>query len=614
MSFNRLIRMGETKMNRQKGNGFKDMANVCLEESRVSTATSYVVEEPRLSEGATVTSYVAEEPRLSEGSAVTSYVAEKIEYLEKYEADVVGSDGEKSQLQDCNPSINEDECDFLLKDDDESGLCPDFGGSHEMNDLPDKYGFYLSPAFCVHNKVCLIENGTKVVVGLCDDNDYQLKKRIRRVFEISEFSGRKLEFVKLSEEQCCRSIARLLADEEYFNNDLRGRNPADCIGGYDGKERRDIEKKASESFLHPDSACDEQEVMQTELSGSPAVNILDSVMIEALSSNVSDIHLEPVFAEDGKKSLVIRFRKDGELFVYKSFDFSLLEPVLVRIKILAGLKTEENRRPQDGRFLWRNSNFSADVRVSIIPLWNGESAVLRLLRTASSPVNLLELGFSSCHVNDFNWILSLRNNLVLVAGPTGAGKTTTIAGMVSRLASERRKIITIEDPVEYRIPGVTQIEVKPGIKFDFEDALRHVFRHDPDVLMIGEIRDVQTAATAVRAAVTGHLVLATVHASGACSAVIRLLDMGVEPYILASVFGAAVAQCLVPSVAGGRTVIAEILRGTEDVRRLIANKPTVSEIASCMRSHGMVSMREDFEYKKALGIIDAGSIAEGEWC
>ena len=186
--------------------------------------------------------------------------------------------------------------------------------------------------------------------------------------------------------------------------------------------------------------------------------------------------------------------------------------------------------------------------------------------------------------------------------------------MVSRLASERRKIITIEDPVEYRIPGVTQIEVKPGIKFDFEDALRHVFRHDPDVLMIGEIRDVQTAATAVRAAVTGHLVLATVHASGACSAVIRLLDMGVEPYILASVFGAAVAQCLVPSVAGGRTVIAEILRGTEDVRRLIAKKPTVSEIASCMRSHGMVSMREDFEYKKALGIIDAGSIAEGEWC
>ena len=241
--------------------------------------------------------------------------------------------------------------------------------------------------------------------------------------------------------------------------------------------------------------------------------------------------------------------------------------------------------------------------MSVIPLWNGESAVLRLLKTAASPVNLLELGFSDCHISDFNKILSLRNSLVLVAGPTGAGKTTTIAGMVSHLASERRKIITIEDPVEYRIPGVTQIEVKPGTQFDFEDALRHVFRHDPDVLMIGEIRDAQTAATAVRAAVTGHLVLATVHASSACAAVIRLLDMGVEPYILASVFGAAVSQCLVPGVVGGRTVVAEILRGTEEIRRLIASKPAVSEMAICMRMQGMISMQEDFELKKTVGEI-----------
>ena len=443
------------------------------------------------------------------------------------------------------------------------------GQTADPRGLEENSGFYLSPAFCAHNKVCIIENGEKIIVGMCDIGNHQLIKRIRNVFDISELGDRQLEFVKISEEQCCRSVGRILAEE-------------DCMSSV---------------------SDDEPSLVQTELAGSPAVSILDSVMMEALSSSVSDIHFEPVVAEDGKKSLSIRFRKDGELFLYKSVDFSLLEPVFVRIKMLAGLKTEENRRPQDGRFLWRNSNFSSDVRVSVIPLWNGESAVLRLLKTAASPVNLLELGFSDCHISDFNKILSLRNSLVLVAGPTGAGKTTTIAGMVSHLASERRKIITIEDPVEYRIPGVTQIEVKPGIQFDFEDALRHVFRHDPDVLMIGEIRDAQTAATAVRAAVTGHLVLATVHASSACAAVIRLLDMGVEPYILASVFGAAVSQCLVPAAAGGRTVVAEILRGTEEIRRLIATKPAVSEMAICMRMQGMISMQEDFELKKTVGEI-----------
>ena len=506
----------------------------------------------------------------------------------------VSTDTENAQISDYAqksanlPEFDESECDFLLKDDDENeSVC-------EMQKLPGKCSFYLSPAFCAHNKVCIVENGKKVVVGLCDDSDYQLKKRIRHVFDISEFGHRVLEFVKISEEQCCRSVARILADEECLSN-VSG--SADSAGdGIAGAESTDVWKSGADES--------ETELVQTTFSSSPAVSILDSVMMEALALNVSDIHFEPVVAENGKKSLVIRFRKDGELFVYKNTDFSLLEPVFVRIKILAGLRTEESRRPQDGRFLWRNGNFSADVRVSIIPLWTGESAVLRLLRTASAPVNLLELGFSDCHINDFNKILSLRNGLVLVAGPTGAGKTTTIAGMVSRLASERRKIITIEDPVEYRIPGVTQIEVKPDIKFDFDDALRHVFRHDPDVLMIGEIRDAQTAATAVRAAVTGHLVLATVHASSACAAVIRLLDMGIEPYILASVFGAAVAQSLVPATTGGRTVVAEVLRGTEPIRHLITEKRTVSAMALCMRMQGMISIQEDFEFKKAVGIID----------
>ncbi len=449
-----------------------------------------------------------------------------------------------------------------------------------MPSSPERAGFYLSPAFCLHNKVCVIEDGDKVTVGICNMEDYTLKKRIRSVFDMSNPQGRTLDFIEVSEEQCCRSIARVLAD---ISSD----------------------SKAGDSLVGVEP---ELSFPTAELTDSPAVSILDSAIMEALTANVSDIHFEPVVSQAGNKRLVIRFRKNGNLTVYKKMELSFLEPVLLRIKMLAGLRTEESRRPQDGRFMWRNSNFSADIRVSTIPLWNGESAVLRLIKTAATPVLLSELGFSQTHLSLFSRMLARRNSLVLVAGPTGAGKTTTIAGMVSLLVSERRKIITIEDPVEYRIPGVTQIEVKPDIQFDFDDALRHVFRHDPDVLMIGEIRDGQTAVTAVRAAVTGHLVLATVHASNACSAVIRLLDMGIEPYLLSSVFGASVSQCLVPAAAGGRTVVAEVLSGTEPVRQLIAEKPTVSSLAKCMHEQGMVSLQEDFDVKKAAGIIGESEV------
>lgn len=461
--------------------------------------------------------------------------------------------------------------------------------------LPEISVFSLSPAFCLHNKVCVLENGERVTVGICDMEDHLTKSRIRRFFDASETMGRPLEFVKVSEEECCRSIARVLAD----------------ITAESGEKEAGKKGTGQSDGLSEGQSDGGQSFPSSELMESPAVSILDSVIIEALTGKASDIHFEPVDGQDGGKKLVIRFRQNGDLLVYKETEISFLEGVLLRIKMLSGLKTEESRRPQDGRFLWRSSTFSADIRVSIIPLWNGESAVLRLISTSSAPVKLSELGFSEAHLSSFYRILSRRNSLVLVAGPTGAGKTTTLAGMLSYLVSEHRKIITIEDPVEYRIPGVTQIEVKPGIQFDFADALRHVFRHDPDVLMIGEIRDSQTAVTAVRAAVTGHLVLATVHASNACSSVIRLLDMGIEPYLLASVFGAAVSQCLVPAAAGGRTVVAELLEGSEPVRQLIGEKARLSALARCMHEQGMTSIQEDFDVKKASGIIKEGEVLNG---
>ena len=189
----------------------------------------------------------------------------------------------------------------------------------------------------------------------------------------------------------------------------------------------------------------------------------------------------------------------------------------------------------------------------------------------------------------------MRSSLVLVCGPTGAGKTTTLAAMLSLIADGRTKVVSIEDPVEYRLDGVIQIPVNAAIGMDFDDILRRVFRHDPDVIMIGEIRDEKTAATAVRAALTGHLVLATLHASDASSGILRLLDMGIAPYLLASVFGASIAQRLVKKDGGGRRAAAEILMTDSNVVEAIRNRATLSDIERCLDKQHAVRLADDMK-------------------
>lgn len=443
--------------------------------------------------------------------------------------------------------------------------------------------FFLNPAFCLHNQVFWWENDSTITVGMRSAEDYRLRKRIENLFNLSDSTRKKLEFIECTEEECSRRVARLLAQDNWL---LRKESP-----------------------VPPEAVLSVGEGEQ-DAPDVPAVNILDSTIMEALSEKISDIHMEPGIESDGSQVLFIRFRKNGRLTVFRKLDIRYMQPLILRIKILSGLKSEETRRPQDGRFLWKKSGLSADIRVSCIPVWNGESVVMRLLQTAVEPVHLETLGFSAVHIELMEKLLRMRNRLVLVAGPTGAGKTTTIAAFLSKLSSETCKIITIEDPVEYRIPQVTQIEVRPEIGFSFDAALRHVFRHDPDVLVIGEIRDAATAETAVRAALTGHLVFATVHAADAGAAVVRLLDMGVEAYLLASVFGASIAQYLVPAVSGGRTVVAEILADTPDVRNLIAQKAPASEFTGFMKTHGINTLSEDLAEKQKAGFIHSGGACD----
>ena len=209
---------------------------------------------------------------------------------------------------------------------------------------------------------------------------------------------------------------------------------------------------------------------------------------------------------------------------------------------------------------------------AFVPVYHGESLVLRLLRSSDAPPNIEDLGFSKEQINVLKRQINRKSNLILICGATGAGKTTTLSALLNILRDKNQKVITIEDPVEYNIPGISQIQISKDLGLDFSKVLKSTFRHDPDVLMIGEIRDDETAKIAIRAALTGHLVLATLHTKDASSAISRLLDLGVKPYLLASVLGMILAQRLIPCEKGGRKAIAEILENSFEVKNLIMNK------------------------------------------
>ncbi|MBV8925060.1 MAG: type II/IV secretion system protein [Bradyrhizobium sp.] len=285
---------------------------------------------------------------------------------------------------------------------------------------------------------------------------------------------------------------------------------------------------------------DDIESLRDLASGAPVVRAVNDLLEKAVELRASDIHIEPL-----QSGLVVRMRVDGLLRQVSAPANVLPQAVISRIKIVASLNIAERRLPQDGAARLRVGRADIDIRVAIMPMQHGESAVIRILPRDRGLLVVEKLGFSAADDAKLRRLLKLPHGMIIVTGPTGSGKTTTLATVLSILNEPIRKILTIEDPVEYEIPGVNQSQVKPAIGLTFAAALRSFVRQDPDVIMVGEVRDSETAHVAVHAALTGHLVLTTLHTETAAAAVPRLLDLGVEGYLLRSVLRAVIAQRLV---------------------------------------------------------------------
>jgi MSHA biogenesis protein MshE len=276
------------------------------------------------------------------------------------------------------------------------------------------------------------------------------------------------------------------------------------------------------------------------LTDAPVVKLLQSMFEDAVQVNASDIHIEP-----DERELRIRFRIDGVLRVQTTSDRRIAPALVSRVKLMSGLDISEKRLPQDGRTNIRVRDRNVDVRISTMPIQHGESVVLRLLNPMTGVINLDQLGMPAPMLARFRALLHQPNGMVLVTGPTGSGKTTTLYGALRELNRPESKILTVEDPVEYRLQGINQVQVNSKIELSFARVLRSMLRQDPDIILVGEMRDQETAEIGLRAAMTGHLVLSTLHTNDAISTALRLIDMGVEPYMVAASLRGIVSQRLV---------------------------------------------------------------------
>lgn len=375
-----------------------------------------------------------------------------------------------------------------------------------------------------------------------------------------------------------------------------------------------------------------------ESDESPAVlKMIDIILKSSIFAGASDIHIEAM-----EKSCIVRTRVDGMLRQSFTFDRDIFNPLASRMKLLSNLDIAEKRKPQDGRFSATVSNKEFDFRVSSLPTIFGESIVLRILDKSKAMIRLEDAGMSKFCYDRFSESIKVPYGIVLVTGPTGSGKTTTLYGALNAIKDVKDKIITVEDPVEYQMAGLQQVNVKASIGLSFADALRSILRQDPDKIMIGEIRDTETLRIAIQAALTGHLVLSTLHTNDAISAVTRILDMGIEEYLVSGALVAIQAQRLVRKICihckketvlpetllrdvkqylpenpifykgegckecghsgyAGREMISEVLTVSEPFSRLIASSASKEEMTNLAMKEGFINMFEDGVHKALEG-------------
>ena len=328
----------------------------------------------------------------------------------------------------------------------------------------------------------------------------------------------------------------------------------------------------------------EEQILREDVNSSPVVMLVTSLVEQAVRQRASDIHIE---AEPDR--IRVRFRVDGVLFTTASYDLRLQHAIVARVKVISGLDISEKRKPQDGRFTAMVDHREYEVRVSTLPTVHGEKCVLRLNQKKALTRTKKSLGLSDEEIKTFDRILANPNGIVLVTGPTGSGKSTTLYATLNELNSDMVNIVTVEDPVEANIEGISQVQVNPKANLTFANALRSILRQDPDIIMIGEIRDGETAAIAVQAAITGHLVVSTLHTNDTASSVTRLLDMGIESYLIADSVVGIIAQRLVrrlcPQCKRLHTLLpheAEYLELTPEQ----AKTAQVYEAVGCQRCNG----------------------------
>jgi general secretion pathway protein E len=376
-----------------------------------------------------------------------------------------------------------------------------------------------------------------------------------------------------------------------------------------------------------EAARDDVRRLSDLASEEPAIRYVNGLIANAASQRASDIHIEA-----SADRVVQRVRIDGVLRDLPPPPAGLHDNIVSRLKVMAGLNIAEKRLPQDGRFRIVVEGREIDLRISIVPTLHGESVVMRLLDRANAPLDLAELGYNPALRDRLETLLALPSGMLLVTGPTGSGKSSTLYAALSLLNTRERKILTIEDPVEYQLPGVNQIPVRPAIGLSFASLLRSLLRQDPDIMLVGEIRDLETARIAAQASLTGHLLLSTLHTNDAVGTIVRLIDMGLEDYLVAAVLKGIVAQRLVrclcqycrekqgdawravgcDACAGigyrGRTAIAELLAFDETFARLVVARAGAEELREAALAGGMIDLKADGLAKAAVGITSVDEV------
>lgn len=478
----------------------------------------------------------------------------------------------------------------------------------------------VSPRFLRQNKVLPIDlrdSVLSIIIADPDDSETIEALRVATGADIQIYTGSSVdidEYLSKSYEQGPSDMTKIIEDINVQTT------------GFAGEEEENVSQ------------------LKGLASEAPIIKLVNLIISRALENRTSDIHMEPYEDE-----LKVRYRIDGVLHDIESAPGKLRAAIVSRVKIMANLNIAERRLPQDGRIKLRVKNREIDIRVSTIPVLFGESVVMRILDKESIVINLDILGFPQGIISEFKELIQKPHGIILSTGPTGSGKTTTLYAALDKINSPEKKIVTVEDPVEYQLKGINQIHVKPQIGLNFANILRHIVRHDPDIIMVGEIRDIETAEIAIQSALTGHLIFSTLHTNDAPGAITRLLDMGVENFLLSSTLRGVLAQRLVRVICPhckeidhsstdieklhllgiknvttvykgmgcekcsntgyyGRTGIFELLTVDEEIKHLILNNAASNRIRAVAKEHGMKTLMEDGIDKVIEGITNLSEL------